>query len=298
MTTFGNKQNESAELLNEITPWEDALQALTSRVAALELSATQNGRIIPVGNGTGILNIDGDQLSLNGKAIRLQANDVIEIQAGTYQWIDMCNVTLSVGGVLYVKNNGLVIINEGGFNLYGNKPVKNVVFDFAGFPGLEYGLKNIYTGPHARFHIDTHSIGGYQNITIRGLEFVNVWDRGLRSGGQNIDFTDTGIKAISGLLIEKCRFISDNSPECGGGIKLGGERNEETGTNKGYIEDVVIRDIELIGGAGNIYLGNANNYEIYNIKIEGVNTPESGQEEIITANGWGKIEGIHHPLLQ
>ncbi|WP_124577052.1 hypothetical protein [Pedobacter sp. KBW06] len=308
MTTFINEQNESNGLLNEIASTDitvaagtdgllagnlqDALQLLASRISALEHAAGQNGRIIPVGTGTGALTIDGDQLSLNGNPITLQANDVIEIQAGTYQWIDVSNVTFSGAGVIYVKNKGLVIINEGGFNLNGNVPVKNVVFDFASFPGLEYGLKNTFTGPQERFHIDTHSMGGYENITIRGLEFVNVWDRGMRLGSHNVDYLNTGKKAISGLLIEKCRFISDNTPEWGGGIDLGGELNYETGTDRGYIENVVIRDIKLIGGEGQISLGNANNYEIYNITVDKVNPTATHHARIVFAQGWGEIHHI------
>ena len=308
MTTFKNEQNESDGLLNTMAATEvtvtagtdgllagnvqEALQLLASRIQALENSGGQTGRIIPVGTGTGALTVDGDQLSLNGNPITLQANDVIEIQAGTYQWIDMSNVTFSGTGLIYVKNKGLVTINEGGFSLNGNVPVKNVVFDFASFPGLEYGLKNISTGPHERFHIDTHSIGGYENITIRGLDFVNVWDRGMRMASHSLDYLNTGKKAISGLLIEKCRFISDNTPEWGGGMDFGGELNYETGTDTGYIENVVIRDIQLIGGEGHISLGNANNYEIYNITIDKVNPTATHHARIIFAQGWGKIHHI------
>ncbi|HEY4147482.1 MAG TPA: PKD domain-containing protein [Chitinophagaceae bacterium] len=98
------------------------------------LPSAAQGKRVSVGTGSGSIEYPTAQATLN-----LQDGDTLVINGGTYQDMNISNITASPGKRIYVINNGLVEITQswGAFNF---SYLTNVTIEGDGTPGIPYGF--------------------------------------------------------------------------------------------------------------------------------------------------------------
>lgn len=244
------------------------------------------GRTINVGSGSGMLTIDGANLTYEGSPTSAQEGDVIVIAPGTYQstqWplgaINIQNFNLSAG-FCRITCGGPVSI-DGEVHFLGVNPQRGVHLDFDG--AVEF-----ITNYPELIRIDEPQVGGYERIKISNFSItmqvgINYL---IRHYCNSIMYPDVAIKDLEVYNI-------DINGDCYNPIVIGNS-NEEI--DSGYCEDVNIHDINIVGpnSAGTVIkLGNTEGFEIHDIIGDQVNMPEdTAHGRFIYAFGRGDIYNV------
>jgi hypothetical protein len=259
---------------------------------------TITGRVFMVGEGVipGDLIIDGEDTE--AAWYPLQPDDVFKIHEGQYYAIKFRNISTDTGKIYFENDSGLITV------LYqlaidGETPMKNAVLDFTKSPSLEYGLllTPALDYSYEKFIIDEEENGGLSNITIKGIHTYNVFDRGWRVINDNVIYNNgAGVKSISGLTIEDCKFSSNNEVT-GSGIDFRGafyppDGAGYEGVDSGYIENLIMRKIVIDDGEYEFGGQNINGFLVQDITIINVNPNATHHVRIFGFMGMGVVERI------
>lgn len=246
------------------------------------------GRVINVGSGTGMLTIDGSNLTYEGSPTTAQPGDTIIIAAGTYTatWpqgaINIVNFNLP-SGFCTIKAAGTLNL-DGNIQFRGSTPNKGVGIDFR---GTTVTFTTYYP---EKIIIDEAGIGGYERIKVQGISYA--WQTGdqylIRHKAHNLPFS-------SGVAIKDLE-ISDITIS-GSGFYLPiaiGDVNDDI--TVGYCEDVKVHDVTCEGPAQvgtHIWISNTEGFEVYNIWGDQVQLPEdSFHGRFVYCKGRGDIYNV------
>lgn len=246
------------------------------------------GRTINVGTGSGMLTIDGANLTYEGSPTTAQPGDTIIVAAGTYTatWpqgsINIINFDLP-SGFCTIKAAGTLNL-DGNIQFRGSTPNKGVGIDFR---GTTVTFTTYYP---EKIIIDEAGIGGYERIKVQGISYA--WQTGdqylIRHKAHNLPFS-------SGVAIKDLE-ISDITIS-GSGFYLPiavGDINDDI--TLGYCEDVKVHDITCEGPAQvgtHIWIGNTEGFEVYNIWGDQVQLPEdSFHGRFVYCKGRGDIYNV------
>jgi hypothetical protein len=251
------------------------------------------GRIFNIGAGSGNLTIDGSDDSKEWYP--LQPYDTFKIAGGDYGSIALKDISVNSGEVFFTNQNTLIEVDI--MSIVGDV-AKRITLDFHNkISGVKYGLilgTSEYSGD--KFIIDNPyggDVGGYENITIKGIDTRNNFDRGwiLNSAGKPYN-NGAGITALKNFICEDCQWYSDGV-YTGGALAFGGYINEADGLDVGFIDNAIFRRIDLIGGNFSITLGNVRNCLVEDIKIIDCFRDANNHPRIVDISGSGMIQRVY-----
>lgn len=254
------------------------------------------GRIFTYGSGSGYLEIDGSNVDApwNGS---LLPDDRIRIVGGIYSAIGITNI--DAGGTVYIENDDNIQIRAEEMGTWGT--IKGVTIDFTN--RMPRGLMTEKDDPSGHITLDWDA-DGFEDLTIRGVDMHNIWDRGIDWKGNNIPYNNgAGRVAIKNLTIEDCSYTWEgwNPGDYGGYnlMSLTGVLAASGNVDTGFIDGLTIRRIIVDGGplthgSGNFYLVNVRNAFISKIDISGMNHDGSSHVRFIVLKGQGIMEDIKY----
>lgn len=228
-------------------------------------------RTINVGTGSGNLTIDG-------KTMSLQCNDLIKIKGGTYGGINIKNILSADGCPITIKNEGLVEI-AGNFNQLNLSDLKNVIVSGDGTSGIAKGFvlrDNSYRSVEMTGQINQFT---FQNVAFKNIA-NNVITYQIKTAYNGTDAT----------LSKDLKFLNitcDNTAQL---LSTGGD--VENGNITGLIKNIEIAylDFQNSPGVGTVvYLGNVENYNIHNNRINNINTANNNHNGIFAISGNGSF---------
>lgn len=246
------------------------------------------GRIIPVGTGTGMLTIDGSNLTYQGSPTTAQPGDTIVIASGTYTatWpngaINIVNFNLP-SGFCEIKADGDLVL-DGNIQFRGTNPNKGVSLDFR---DIETSFTTYYP---EKIIIDEGGVGGYERIKVRGFSYS--WLSGdqyfIRHKGHMFPYS-------SGFAIKDLEISDIEISGSGFFIPIAiGDINDNI--DVGYCEDVSVHDITCNGPAEigtHVWIGNTEGFEVYNVSGTQVQLPETSfHGRFVFAYGRGDLHNI------
>lgn len=271
--------------------------AIQIRGRKMQISGTPpiEGRVFVIigGTGTGVSNkilVDGADNSKEWYP--LQANDTFKIVSGSYDDLKFKNLSIS-SGVIRVTNNDAVINST---NLVlGGTVFNNVIFDFhnTASGGVKYGLiisDSVLS--RDKVIIDDDEIGGFKNLTIKGISNINNFDRSWILKSQELPYMNgAGVIALENFVCEDCEFFSDGSVNSSA-ISFGGFIEEATNQDKGFTKNIRFSRIDFIGGDFNLTMGNCQGYIIEDFKIVDCHRNSISHPRIIDVGGTGIVQRV------
>jgi len=241
----------------------------TDTVAAVTPSVYK--RTINVGTGSGNLTIDG-------KAMSLQCNDLIKIKGGTYGGINIQNILSADGCPITVKNDGLVEI-VGNFNQLNLSNLKNVTISGDGTSGIAKGFvmrDNSYRS--------VEITGTLNQFTLQNVAFKNIANYVINFQSA---LTYNGTDATLSKDLKFLNITCDNTSQF-----LGTGGSVENGVITGFIKNIEIANLDFqnsptVGTV--VYLGNVENYNIHNNRINNINSSNNNHNGIFAISGNGSF---------
>lgn len=224
------------------------------------------GRVINVGSGTGMLTIDGSNLTYEGSPTTAQPGDTIIIAAGNYSasWpagsINIEGFDLPSGSCKIIPAGNLSL--QGPIHLRGVNGNKGVDLDFNNF---EITFEE---GWGENISLDEDGVGGYERIKIGNISHdISASDSYfIRHKGANVPYNNgAGTIAIKDLELHNINLNGVGFQP----IVIGGEF--DNGDN-GYCEDVYAHHITFTGPGTTgtrLTIQNCENYLIHD--VHGVN---------------------------
>jgi hypothetical protein len=254
-------------------------------------AAPPAGRTINVGTGSGMLTIDGQNLTYEGSPTTAQAGDTIVVAPGTYQstqWplgaINIQGFNLPSGFCRIIPGGKITLQQE--LDLRG-ADLKGVDLDFRDNP-LTFG------GNAEKIRLDPTGEGGYERIKIRGFTTEDIASASngyvIRHMAKDLAYDNgTGKIAIKDLEISHITITGDWFKP----IVIGNDEELVSYGDSGYCENVHIHNINSPQGScgSHIIVGNCQGYLIENCLFTDIN-PLSGaiyHWRMIFAKGWGVI---------
>lgn len=235
------------------------------------VTPTTYKRTVNVGTGSGSLTIDGKTLSV-------QCNDLIKIKGGTYTGINIQNIISADGCPITIKNDGLVEI-VGNFNQMNLSNLKNVIVSGDGTSGIAKGFvmrDNSYRS--------VELTGTINQFTLQNVAFKNI-------SNYVINFQSTlAYNGTDASLSKDLKFLNitcDNTAQL-----LGTGGSVENGVITGLIKNIEIAyvDFQNSPGVGTVvYLGNAENYNIHHNRVNNINSTNNNHNGIFAINGNGSF---------
>jgi hypothetical protein len=225
-----------------------------------------------VGTGSGALTIDGSTL-------KVAANALIRIKAGTYKTITIKNLTGTADKPVLVKNDGQVTVT-GSMNTLN---IVNVVIS-GDNSGLTYGIKF----ENISYRAITMS-GKMNGVTLKNMSFKNVTDytiSGDKTNSTGLAYNGTDETSINSFKILNCLF--DNA----GSIILGGNLNKDTGEDSGLFKSVEIANniFQNSAGVGSLCsFSNVQDYDIHHNVVNNINQSNNNHNGVFHMQGNGKF---------
>src|SRR5690606_5198064 len=183
--------------------------------------------------------------------------------------------------------------------IWGGKngePVKNITFDF--YQGGIHGIKTVRGSEFSVIILDAYDVGGWENVTILGLEGAMNWGNShsfLAFSFDGIPYNNgSGAIASKNLKIDYIK-VTIQAQMTYPIINFWGDINASSDTN--YHEDLEIGGhIEIVGPgtftANKVMeIGNARRYKVHGINIDGIAT-EGLHNRLITLKGTGDFYNI------
>lgn len=211
------------------------------------------GKTYSVGNGSGALSIDGNNFRPNGNLVTLQNGDGIKIKAGSYDSIDIVNISVNTASSpVTIVNDGQVTF-EGNHGMYlGN--LNNVVVSGA-------GTANIYTGFEFRNNTYRAVQMGFpmNNFTLRNMKFENIGDYVI-SYNNSIEY----VPGNSATYSQNLKFLNIIANNVGTTITLGG--NMDGSKLLGFIQKLEIAGLQVSNSewGSMVWVGNVEDYDVHN----------------------------------
>jgi hypothetical protein len=230
-------------------------------------------RNIAVGTGSGDLTIDG-------KTMNLQCNDLISIKGGQYNTINVKNILSATGCPITIKNNGLVEL-KGNFHYLSVYNVNNVTISGDGTTGIAKGFAFSDNSYRA---VDLS--GSINNFTIQHMTFRNIADADITF--RKVD-KYTGAEDSYSQNIKILNMTCDNTA-----VFLNGGGYIDNGNVLGYVKNIEIAylDFRNSPGVGTVvYMGNVENYNVHHNRIDNINTQNDNHNGIFALSGNGSF---HH----
>lgn len=228
-------------------------------------------RTVMVGTGSGTVSIDGSTMDL-------KCDDLIKIKGGTYTNINIKNILSADGCPITIKNDGLVDIT-GDFSEMSLTNLKNVIISGDGTAGISKGFS---------FHDNSYRAvqiwGSLDKFTLQYISFRNIRDMNISFPYNKVyDGSDASFSKDLKFLHISC----DNTS-----LLLGTGGLIENGVIQGLIKNIEIADIDFqnspdVGTV--VYMGNVENYDIHNNKINNINTNNNNHNGIFQLAGNGKF---------
>lgn len=224
-----------------------------------------------VGTGSGNLVIDGATLTVTGTTL-------IKVKAGNYQTISVRNFNQDASKLVTIKNNGLVEITSGQ-SIFSN--LNNVVFSGDGTAGITNGFvfRDI---SYRAIKLDENST--VNNFTFQYVTFKNIGDVAIFHS-KNLTYT-----GAAGSFAENLKFLYINCENTSG--LLTSEGSISSGKPMGLIKNLEIGYVTFKNspGVGTIaYLGNVEDVNIHNNRIDNINTANDNHNGIFMIKGNGSF---------
>jgi len=229
-------------------------------------------RTINVGTGSGALTIDG-------KTLGLQCNDLINIKSGTYTSIDIKNILSKDGCPITIKNQDGIVKVSGDFNQMSLTDLKNVTISGDGTKGISKGFL-FRDNKYRAIQIE----GTLNKFTLQNAEFINIGDADIAyiyraefNGSE--DSYSKELKFLNISCDNTQQFFASN-----GAI--------ENGKVLGLIKNIEIANLDFrnspsVGAV--VYLGNVEDFNIHNNRVDNVNTSINNHNGIFSISGNGKF---------
>ncbi|KIO78769.1 hypothetical protein TH53_01355 [Pedobacter lusitanus] len=228
-------------------------------------------RTVNIGTGSGSLVFDGATFAV-------QCNDLIKIKGGSYSSITIKNVISADGCPITFKNDGLVEV-AGDYNAMSLSNLKNVVISGDGTAGLSKGFlfrDNIYravviTGTLDKFTFQNAAFKNVKDLDI-SFKYNAVYDGTESSYSKNLKFLNISCDNTN-------QFMTT-----GGYI--------ENGVVYGLVKDIEIANVDFqnapdVGTV--VFMGNAEDYNIHNNRINNINTANNNHNGIFQIAGNGRF---------
>jgi len=236
-------------------------------------TSTVYKRTVNLGTGSGVLTIDG-------KTLAVQCNDLIKIKGGTYTGINIKNILSADGCPITIKNDGLVEV-VGDHNEMSLTDLKNVTISGDGTASIAKGFvfrDNNYRG--------IEGWGALNNLTIQNISFKNVLDMCISYQYNNL-YDGTAANYVQNL-----KFLNISCNATGQFLGTGGYI--DNGNVYGLFKNVEIANLDYQNSptVGILcYMGNAENFNIHNNRINNINTLNNNHNGIFMISGNGSF---HH----
>lgn len=229
-------------------------------------------RTISVGTGSGALTIDG-------KTLGLQCDDLINIKSGTYTSIDIKNILSKDGCPITIKNQDGIVKISGDFNQMALTDLRNVTISGDGTKGVEKGFvfrDNKYRAIQIQ--------GTLNKFTLQHVSFVNIGDadiayiyRAVYTGAE--DSYSKDLKFLNISCDNTQQFFASNGAIENGNV-LGLIKNLE-------IANLDFRNSPSVGAV--VYLGNVEDFNIHHNRVDNVNTSIDNHNGIFSISGNGRF---------
>jgi len=228
--------------------------------------------VLNLGTGSGYLSIDG-------KALGLVQNTIIKIKGGTYNDIQISNIT---GGTtpIIIQNDGLV-------QLIGNKQIKlsnlnNVIISGNGTAGISRGFVfKDRTSDGACIQLNN----SINNFTLQNVSFQNITTYGV------IQYTPQTIyNGAENSYSRNLKFLNIDCNNTGTFIRFRGSAQDNV--IKGLIKDIEIayvtfQNARTVGSA--VVLESVDSYNIHHNYIKDINQDNNNHNGIFYLIGNGKF---------
>lgn len=246
----------------------------------------QRGSVAPPVGRTWIINTTtapgagGNTISVNGNDntkpwYGIMDGDTFEIAGGTYNSVSFSNMSISSGQIKVKAKAGESIITQE-FNTSGSH--KNVLYDFE-YSGLNSLLCRMTS--QRCFHLDKTGVGGYENLTFRGIDFKT--HSGYTGGGIFIDHANgvnipygngSGVVSLTNVKFENISFEAPSAYNRTFWYlaRIGSEFS--SGSDGKFNRGVQFVDVRLIGFMeveNAIHISNAEQALISYVRADGVN---------------------------
>ncbi|WGQ11089.1 hypothetical protein QG516_05390 [Pedobacter gandavensis] len=231
-----------------------------------------NSRVIEVGTGSGNLSIDGKTLSITG-------NTVIKIKGGSYNDIQISNIS--------VLNATVFILNDGLVELAGNKQMtlsnlKNVTISGDGTPGIDKGFVFRDKTDGGTFIQLKNDINDF---TLRYVSFknVNTYNAIQYDSQKSYDGSENSYS-------QNFKFLYIDGENMGTLIRLRGvvENNKIVGLVKNVeIAYLNFKNSKDVGSV--VSLENTEGYDIHHNNVQDINQNNNNHNGIFYVQGNGKF---------
>lgn len=248
----------------------DVISSGSSPLAAT--TVPKDARIYDVGTGAGELLIDG-------KSMKVDANILVRIKAGTYNTINIKNILAPNGFTVFIKNSGQVRVKE----RMSTENISNVIIAGDNSPDITYG----FLFENIPFRAITMN-GKMERVTLSSMSFKNIKDyviAGENSNGKNFLYKGTDGTRTNRFKILNCLF--DNA----GQIIFGGNLYKNSGEDSGLFKDVEIAyNIFRNTEAGTVCaFTNVQNYDVHHNVVNNINRQNNNHNGVFYMQGNGKF---------
>lgn len=233
-------------------------------------------RIIPVGEGSGQLEVDGSTMAL-------ECNDQLVVKGGSYEWISFKNITAADGCIVMITNDGLVEID--GTNRMTVENTRNVTISGNGTAGIDKGFylhDNTYRAfdlipPADGFTLQYFSFKNIGDYVIHFDNSAQIYDGTEGSFTKNLKFLHTSVENTSS-------FIN------GSGNVDNTQSDDIVALVQGL--EIAYLDVKNSAGIGAVaWFGNVDGYDIHHNVIDNVNTENDNHNGLFSISGSGSF---HH----
>ena len=233
-------------------------------------------RIIPVGLGSG-------QLEVDGATMGLECNDQLVVKGGSYEWITFKNIQAADGCIVMIVNDGLVEI--AGTNRMTVENTRNVTLSGNGTAGIDKGFY-LHDNDYRAFDLIPPADG----FTLQYFSFKNVKDYVI-----HFDNSDQIYDGTEGSFTKNLKFLHTDVENTSSFINGSGS------VDNTQSEDIValVQNLEIAyldvkhcpGIAAVAWFGNVDGYDIHHNTIDDINTENSNHNGIFSITGSGSF---HH----
>ena len=231
-----------------------------------------------VGTGSG-------QVDIQQAALSLVDDDVVCVRGGTYESINIANITASVGHRITIQNDGVVTF--GGTS--GGNALTRVTITGTGTGATPtangFQFKNI---AYRALQID----GTVHSLTLQYLDFENVADYTIYFGGDAQVFDGTDATALSELKVLHCRAKNFG----GAFLQLTGGATGSTLTGIATGTEVAWNTLTDTPSSNYpVYLGNAFGVNVHHNVFSGLSLQLAQHNGMVFLNGDGQV---HHNFFR
>lgn len=233
-------------------------------------------RVLPVGTGSGRLEVDGSSMAL-------ECNDQISIKGGTYDEIVIKNVAAADGCIVMITNDGLVeMVGQSRMTL---ENFTNVTLSGAGTAGIAKGFSL-----HDNTYRSVELVPPMNGFTLQHFAFRNIGDYVIHYDNSAQIYDGSAASFTKDLRFRHLDCDNTATLLAGSGNVDVGQANPVVALVQGLeIAYVSVRNSPTIGTVA--WFGNVDGYDIHHNVVDNVNTANDNHNGIFSITGSGKF---HH----